>query len=147
MWKKSKIFLGRWPEKFGNWTRLRSAILLESPQPSASPIFRVPLKTELLFCEIWAIFLLYLPVEESTNHLLQPNKESQDPPVTALFGFTHARYVRLVSGFCPFQSGEMYGQSAISQRENEYQNLRFQVDQLRREATLTRKKISVCSEE
>ena len=41
----------------------------------------------------------------------------------------------------------MYGQSAISQRENEYLNLRRQVDQLRRESKLSRKKISVCSEE
>jgi len=41
----------------------------------------------------------------------------------------------------------MYGQSVLSQRESEYQNLRIQVDQLRREAKLSRKKISVCSEE
>ncbi|KAL9984966.1 hypothetical protein ACROYT_G007313 [Oculina patagonica] len=41
----------------------------------------------------------------------------------------------------------MYGQSSISQRENEYLNLRRQVDQLRRESKLSRKKISVCSED
>lgn len=49
-------------------------------------------------------------------------------------------------GHINFQS-KMYGQSAISQRENEYLNLRRQVDQLRRESKLSRKKISVCSEE
>jgi len=42
---------------------------------------------------------------------------------------------------------KMYGQSALSQRENEFQNLRIQVEQLRREAFLSRKKISACSED
>ncbi|CAH3028334.1 unnamed protein product [Porites evermanni] len=41
----------------------------------------------------------------------------------------------------------MYGQTALSQRENEYHNLRIQVEQLRREAAISRKKISVCSDD
>ena len=46
-----------------------------------------------------------------------------------------------------FQGVKMYGQTALSQRENEYHNLRIQVEQLRREAAISRKKISVCSDE
>lgn len=61
-----------------------------------------------------------------------------------------SRSIRLWCKCCwgPFNfESKMYGQSAISQRENEYLNLRRQVDQLRRESKLSRKKISVCSEE
>lgn len=52
--------------------------------------------------------------------------------------FTHFLAQKLVN---------MYGQSTISQREQDYHNLRRQVDQLRRESKISRKKISVCSEE
>nr|XP_058953536.1 guanine nucleotide-binding protein G(I)/G(S)/G(O) subunit gamma-11-like [Pocillopora verrucosa] len=52
--------------------------------------------------------------------------------------FTHFLAQKLVN---------MYGQSTISQREQDYHNLRRQVDQLRRESKISRKKISVCSED
>lgn len=83
---------------------------------------------------------------KSANHLLQPNMVSRVglelPPRFSIDTLLCKRGW----GHINFQS-KMYGQSAISQRENEYLNLRRQVDQLRRESKLSRKKISVCSEE